>query len=205
MSGSLAGLAFGIGNAALSALTGGGVMILGPLVLTDFALPEKVGHGGSQAMTNHKLPGGARVFDTTGPDDADITFSGIFLGTLAGVEAALLDQLRQAGQPLDLFWGFNALRVIIKDASLEDSYMRCDYRVTCCVIPDITDDGAGDDDGSTGTGQPPATPDAAAQQGNGGLTRATAAHQAVTGRAAALPVPPVPPASSFADVGPGHA
>ena len=184
MSGSLAGAGFGLANAALSALTGEGVMILGPLVLTDFALPEKVSHGGSQAMTVHKLPGGARVVDTTGQDDADISFSGIFLGVTAVLQAALLDELRRAGQPLDLFWGFNALRVVIKDATLEDGFNRCDYRVTCVVLPDIADDGAGDDDGSAGTGEQPATPDAAAQQGNGGITRAAGARSAPTGRAA---------------------
>ena len=203
MSGSLAGLGFGLANAALSALSGEGVMILGPLVLTDFALPEKVGHGGSQAMTVHKLPGGARVIDTTGPDDADPDFSGIFLGGLSVLQAALLDEMRRAGQPVDLFWGFNALRVVVKEATLADGFNRCDYRVTCVVLPDIADDSQGDDDGSAGTGEAPATPDQAEQKGNGGLTRAAAARAAPTGNAAPLPVRPT--FSDAVPTGPAYA
>ena len=190
MSGSLAGigtgLAFGAANAALSALTGEGVMLLGPLVLTDFALPERVSHGGSQAMSVHKLLGGARIVDSNGPDDADISFGGIFLGITASVQSMVLDELRRQGKPVLLAWGFTAVRVVIQQASLEDSFMRCDYRITCTPVPDAPDDAADDGDGSTGDGEVPSTPDAAEQQGQGGLNRA-AAVRATPARPAADP------------------
>ena len=194
MSGSLAGLALGAASLAASALTDTGYMLLGPLIFTDFALPERVGHGGSQALTVHKLPGGARIIDVMGQDPADITWSGMFLGLFAQDAAQQLDALWRAGQPLDLFWNTTLLTVVIRECTLEDRFMQTDYRLTCTVLPDILVAGSpdpGQADGSAGDGTPPATPDEAQQQGNAGLTRAAAAS---TPPAATLPVPPIPPA-----------
>lgn len=195
MSGSLTGLALGAASLATSILADTGFMLLGPLVFTDFALPERVGHGGRQALTIHQLPGGARVIDAMGQDPADITWSGMFLGVLAQAQAQQLDALWRAGQPLDLFWGTTLLTVVIKECTLDDRYMQTDYRLTCTVLPDILVAGGtdpGQADGSGGDGTPPATPDAAQQQGNAGLTRAAAAAAPPT---PALPVPPIPPAT----------
>jgi len=56
------------------------ILILGPVAFDNFSPPERMPFGGKQAMAVHKYIGGSRVLDTTGPDDADIHWSGFFLG-----------------------------------------------------------------------------------------------------------------------------
>lgn len=198
MSGTLSA-ALPVAAAFVAAFTGNGVMVLGDLVLSDFALPERVSYGGAQAMTVHRLPGGARVIDTMGPDEAEISWSGIFLGIAAELQAATLDAIRQVGQPVLLAWGVHVVQVVVRDVTFDGEFNRINYRVSCTVLPDVAEQDLGGEaegaaDGSTGDGEPPATPDAAAQRGTASLSRAHAAR--------ALPVPPIPPSTV---PGPGHA
>ena len=69
--------------------------------------------GGNQAMVVHKLPGGSRVIDTLGPDEANIVWSGKFFGNAAYATALALDGMRAAGQVLPLAWGGQFRSVII--------------------------------------------------------------------------------------------
>ena len=67
-------------------------VILGPVLLRDFEVPERISFGGRQAIVVHRLPGGARVIDAMGRDDAEIAFSGIFSGPDATRRARTLDR-----------------------------------------------------------------------------------------------------------------
>ena len=82
----LAGVFFGSGSVTLDSFTAVG--------LKD---PEKMPFGGRQQIVTHNLLGGGRVFDLLGPDEADITFSGLLNGPQAPFRARQLDQIRQAG------------------------------------------------------------------------------------------------------------
>lgn len=112
-------------------------VVLGTTQLTGIEAPEKIVFGGSQQMTVHKLPGGARVYDLMGPDDVDLEFSGVFTGSRAASAARNVDAMRIAGTPVPLTWpGFHKT-VIIKDFRCE--YQRAGFwlpfHVSCSVVP----------------------------------------------------------------------
>ncbi len=91
------------------------VLTLGGVVFDDFSTPREMMGGGSQAMVVHKLPGGERVIDTLGPDEADIHWQGQFFSDDAYSTALLLDAMRAAGQVLPLSWGGQFRLVIISN------------------------------------------------------------------------------------------
>ena len=90
-------------------------LILGGIVFDDFSTPREMMGGGNQAMVVHKLPGGLRVIDTLGPDDADITWQGEFFGDSAYDTALALDAMRAAGQVVELTWGGQYREVIVSN------------------------------------------------------------------------------------------
>ena len=51
------------------------------IVFQDFELPSGINFGGRQRLALHRLPGGSRVIDALGRDDAQISFAGIFTGS----------------------------------------------------------------------------------------------------------------------------
>ena len=113
------------------------MLILGPVVFQAFEVPETIGFGGSQSLTVHRLPGGMRVIDVMGRDDADLRWSGIFSGPLAADRARTLDLLRAQGRPLSLSWDAFFYTVVI--ARFEADYTRptwIAYRITCKVLAD---------------------------------------------------------------------
>jgi hypothetical protein len=79
-------------------------LVLGPVLFADFEVPERIGFGGRQQLVIHQLPGGGRVIDALGRDDADISWSGFFSGEDAADRARVVDTLRAQGQPLPLIW-----------------------------------------------------------------------------------------------------
>jgi len=89
------------------------VLSLGGIVFDDFSTPTTMMGGGAQAMVTHKLPGGRRVIDTLGPDDADIVWDGQFYGDNAYDTALALDAMRAAGQVVPLSWGGQFRSVIL--------------------------------------------------------------------------------------------
>lgn len=91
------------------------VLILGGIVFDGFSAPDKMPFGGKQSMAIHKLPGGRRVIDTLGPDDADFSWSGQFYGDDAYATAMALDALRAQGRELPLIWGGQFWMVVIAD------------------------------------------------------------------------------------------
>lgn len=89
-------------------------LTLGGFTFDAYSTPDKMMGGGKQTMVVHKLPGGARVIDTLGPDEANINWSGKFWGNDAYSNALTIDAMRAAGNVIDLTWGGQFRSVIIE-------------------------------------------------------------------------------------------
>ncbi len=116
-----------------------GALLLGPILFQDFELPERVRWGGRQQLSVHRLPGGVRVIDSLGRDDADIVWSGTFSGSDAAVRARTLDLMRAEGGACPLTWDWFFFTVVI--ARFDADYTRPNwipYRITCTVLRDET-------------------------------------------------------------------
>lgn len=112
-------------------------IILGPVVLQDFEVPERINFGGGQRLAVHLLPGGARVIDALGRDDAEITFSGTFSGPEASGRARAVDALRAAGLPQLLSWDVFAYTVVIRDFHADYRAGNwIPFRIACTVLRD---------------------------------------------------------------------
>jgi len=113
------------------------LLLLGPVAFRDFEIPERVRFGGAQRLAVHRLPGGARVIDALGRDDAALSWEGIFSGADATDRARLLDLLRAEGGLLALTWDVFFYTVVI--ASFEADYRHgwwIPYRIACTVLRD---------------------------------------------------------------------
>jgi hypothetical protein len=112
-------------------------LLLGPVAFQDFEVPCGVNFGGRQRLALHRLPGGSRVIDALGRDDAQISFSGIFSGSDATLRARSLDQLRVAGIALPLTWDVLFYTVLISEfqASYRNGWW-IPYRIVCTVLRD---------------------------------------------------------------------
>ncbi len=112
-------------------------LTLGPVCFTGFEVPEQVAFGGAQRLAVHELPGGARVVDAMGRQDAQITWSGAFSGPDAADRARVLDALRVAGLPLPLSWDAFFYTVVIAELRAEYSTpWWIPFRLTCTVVQD---------------------------------------------------------------------
>jgi hypothetical protein len=112
-------------------------LLLGPIQFTDFELPAAITWGGAQNLVVHRLPGGDRIIDAMGRDDAPITWSGIFTGTDATLRAHELDLMRAEGNTWPLTWEDFFYSVVI--SHFEADYRRTNwipYRITCIVVRD---------------------------------------------------------------------
>ncbi len=112
-------------------------LLLGPIAFQDFEVPSRITFGGAQRLAIHRLPGGARIIDALGRDDAELSFAGIFSGTDATLRARAIDELRSAGQPLPLTWNVFFYTVIIE--TFEADYRAehwIPYRIRCTVLRD---------------------------------------------------------------------
>ncbi len=113
------------------------VLLLGPVVFEAFEVPAKIGFGGHQRIVVHTLPGGARVLDAMGRDDAPITWTGAFSGPDAMLRARLLDTLRSEGAVWTLAWDAFSFSVVV--AEFHAQYERSNwipYRISCTVLAD---------------------------------------------------------------------
>jgi hypothetical protein len=112
-------------------------LLLGPIVFHGFEVPSGINFGGRQRLAVHHLPGGSRVVDALGRDDAQIRFTGIFTGSDATLRARGLDELRVAGVALPLTWDVLFYTVLISDFC---AYYRngwwIPYRIACTVLQD---------------------------------------------------------------------
>jgi hypothetical protein len=116
---------------------------LGPVSFQDFELPGRIRFGGAQRLAVHVLPGGARVIDAMGPDDADIAWSGAFSGADAADNARAIDLMRVQGGVWTLAWDAFCYLVIIRDftATYEHSNW-VPYRISCTVVQDLAQSAA---------------------------------------------------------------
>jgi hypothetical protein len=100
-------------------------------------LPERIGFGGTQRLAVHRLPGGGRVIDALGRDDADIAWSGIFTGPDASARARLLDGMRVAGAALPLTWDAFYYTVLIERFEAQYAHPTwVPYKLSCTVLRD---------------------------------------------------------------------
>jgi hypothetical protein len=112
-------------------------LTLGPVLFSGFEIPPFLSFGGAQRLAVHRLPGGARVIDAMGRDDATITWSGIFTGAAASERALLLDTLRGAGLTLPLSWDVFFYSVVISEFTAEyQAGWWIPYRIACTVVQD---------------------------------------------------------------------
>ena len=112
-------------------------LTLGPVLFSGFEIPPFLSFGGTQRLAVHRLPGGARVIDAMGRDDATITWSGIFTGAAASERALLLDTLRGAGLTLPLSWDVFFYSVVISEFTAEyQAGWWIPYRIACTVVQD---------------------------------------------------------------------
>jgi hypothetical protein len=114
-------------------------LILGPIVFADFEVPGRIVFGGRQRQAVHQLPGGLRVIDTMGRDDAPIAWRGIFSGPLAAARAQALDLLRAQGAPWTLSWDtFSYLVIISEFTAVYQRQNWVPYRIVCSVVANST-------------------------------------------------------------------
>jgi hypothetical protein len=109
---------------------------IGGITFDAFSTPDLIPGGGKQMLTVHKLPGGARVIDTLGRDDSDITWRGTFFSNDAMNKAIALDSLRMQGSQLTLTYVGRSLPVVIESFlwSVRRYPMWVEYAITCVVV-----------------------------------------------------------------------
>ncbi len=112
-------------------------LTLGAVLFQSFELPERIGWGGAQRLAVHRLPGGGRVIDAMGRDDAPITWYGVFSGPGAGERARMLDLMRADGAVWPLSWDRFFYSVVIAEFRAEYTLANwIPYRITCTVLRD---------------------------------------------------------------------
>ncbi|MDE2197915.1 MAG: hypothetical protein KGJ41_02745 [Rhodospirillales bacterium] len=115
----------------------GSVLLLGPVVFDAFEIPSSIAWGGAQRLNIHRLPGGARVIDAMGHDEAPITWRGVFSGPDAAARARLVDLLRADGSVWPLSWDNFLYSVVISSFQAEyDQANWIPYRIACTVLRD---------------------------------------------------------------------
>jgi hypothetical protein len=108
------------------------------VTLDGFEVSGAVRFGGKQALTVHRLPGGGRVIDALGPDDADISWAGILSGGNAADRARLLDGLRRNGLTVTLAWDSFLIAVVVGELLLDfTNPWWIPYRIRCVVASGV--------------------------------------------------------------------
>lgn len=112
------------------------VLVLGGIVFDDWSAPSRMPFGGRQAMSVHKLPGGARVVDILGPDEQDIHFTGLIYGDLAYGAAEALDAMRISGQTVPLIFAGRFYQVIVQELTIDLHRFPqlMGYTISCLVV-----------------------------------------------------------------------
>jgi hypothetical protein len=114
-------------------------LYINSIAFTSFEIPESIKAGGAQSLFKNKYPGGGRTIDAMGPDDSDISWSGIFLDGTAQDRCRQLDIIRRQGQQVVVIWaGYQYLAVV---ASFEWDFKRIwhiPYTITLAVVQDLT-------------------------------------------------------------------
>lgn len=108
--------------------------ILGPITFAGFEVPEMITFGGKQKLVVHTLPGGRRVIDAMGPDEAPISWTGVFSGPTAADRVRTLERYRRLGSVLTLTWASWRFQTIIQrfQAHMVNTNW-VSYRIDLCV------------------------------------------------------------------------
>jgi hypothetical protein len=111
-------------------------LVLGNIVFDDWSTPERMPFGGTQQLAVHRLPGGARVVDTLGPDEEDIHFTGVMYANNAYGVADALDGLRISGAAVDLTFAGRFYSVIVRECQVDIRRFpqMMNYHVSCLVV-----------------------------------------------------------------------
>ena len=112
-----------------------GMVVLGPLVLEGFEVPERISVGGQQLLAVHRLVGGGRVVDALGADEADIRWSGVLAGVDAPERLRVLEGVRRDGAAIGLAWAGFRYTVVVREL-LAQVTGPCWvlYRIRCAVV-----------------------------------------------------------------------
>ncbi len=116
---------------------GEAILTLGGVPFQDFEIPPTITFGGAQSLAVHQLPGGQRVIDALGANDAAIGWTGIFSGANATERARMLDLARATGMMLPLTWDVFFYTVVV--SSFVADYSKgwwIPYRIACTVVRD---------------------------------------------------------------------
>lgn len=114
-----------------------GAPVLGPVAFEGYEVPERIRIGGRQQLAVHNLPGGGRVVDAMGPDEAPIEWSGVFSGPSAAERVRALERLRRSADTLELSWDGWRYSVVIEQFTAEvTSPWWIPYEIRLCVVPE---------------------------------------------------------------------
>lgn len=112
-----------------------GGLVLGPVVFRGFEVPERITFGGAQRLAVHALPGGGRVVDAMGAEEAPIVWSGVFSGPDSAWRVRTLERLRRDGAVLPLSWQGWRYSVVIERLAIEATNPAwMPYRLRVCVV-----------------------------------------------------------------------
>lgn len=116
---------------------GQAILTLGGVPFQDFEIPPTITFGGGQNLAVHQLPGGSRVVDALGANDAAITWAGVFSGANATERARMLDLARVTGIMLPLTWDVFFYTVVISTFAADYSKgWWIPYKIACTVVRD---------------------------------------------------------------------
>ncbi len=109
-------------------------MKLGQLILQDFEIPQYLRFGGRHKVAIRQFADGKRLVERLGPDDSEITFSGVFSGLGAEARVRAFDNLRLSGDIVWLTWESFKRRVIVRSLSCTyKSPWWIPYQISCVV------------------------------------------------------------------------
>jgi hypothetical protein len=119
------------------------VLTLGGIAFTGYSTPDRMMFGGRQAMVVHKLPGGSRVIDTLGPDDAAIAWHGHFFDDTGLAMAIALDGMRASGDVQSLTFAGMFRSVIIDEflPRIARLPIWIEYNIVCTVVKNSSQGG----------------------------------------------------------------
>lgn len=109
------------------------------ITLDDRESPQSISWGGRQMFAQSDLVGGGRTIDALGESHDPLTWNGILFGVNASQRAKYLDNLRRAGQAVEISWDdylYSALLVEFKPMYMQSWHVR--YSITFVVIEDLT-------------------------------------------------------------------
>lgn len=138
MSGSLFGQVAGSIIDQLFGGSDGGVQ-LGGVTFGGVEVPQVIRWGGKLEIIKHKMPGGVKIFNSTGLDFPPIGWSGIFDGSDAITRSRQLYTMMNAADLISLSWNDRSYTVLISSYEAHDTKTNwIPYSIVCEVLRDET-------------------------------------------------------------------